>query len=146
ASSPTPGRPIIPTSLAVAKHGKNERLHPIKSDDSDDQFAQAVGQFADLQPEIWQYGSDDVVQAFAVWYQIMRELGDGQQDPAVALVLMADVIVKMRQDMGLSKKKGIPPLDILRIFITDIEDTYNEHAAAAREFKKSLLKKKHIAV
>lgn len=122
--------------LMTATRSKN----PVK------QSERVAKQLADLRQEIWQFGSDDVVRAYAVWNQSAYALLNGEQDSIAALVLMADVIVKMRQDMGLSKKNGIKPIDILRIFITDIEDTYNEHAAAAAKFRKELLSRKYIAV
>ena len=110
------------------------------------QSERVAKQLAELRQEIWQFGSDEVVQAYAVWNQSTYALLRDEQGSMAALVLMADVIVKMRQDMGLSARKGTKPIDILRIFVTDIEDTYDQHAAAAVKFRKELLKKRHISV
>jgi hypothetical protein len=76
----------------------------------------------------------------------MYALQNGRQDSVVALVLIADIIVKMRQDMGLTKKDSIKPIDILRIFVTDIETGYEENAAAAKKFKKDLFEKRYPIV
>ena len=108
----------------------NDLMAAARSKDPAKQSERVAKQLADLRQEIWQFGSDDVVQAYAVWNQSAYTLLSGEQNSKAALVLMADVIVKMRQDMGLSKKGGIKPIDILRIFVTDIENTYDEHAAA----------------
>ncbi|RPH73927.1 hypothetical protein EHM76_04605 [bacterium] len=100
-------------------------------------------QLMELRQGIWQYGSDEVVKAYALWQQCVFAGNDENKLSGASLVLMADFIVKMRVDLGLSKKNSLSSLDILRIFITDVESRYDELAGQARVWRNQFLSKKH---
>ena len=91
---------------------------------------------AEQRQEIWQYGSDEVVKAYASWLQCLFSVNENERFSKAPLVLMADVIVKMRRDLGISKGKSLNTLDILRIFLTDVEKNYDEMVTSASEWKK----------
>jgi len=101
-------------------------------------------EITDLRKEIWTFGSDEVVKAYAVWHQRHYRSSAEQTEATGSLALMADVIVKMRQDMGLSKRKSLKPIDILRILITNVEEKYDEEAKAAIKFREQLRSRKHV--
>ncbi len=104
--------------------------------------AKVATRLANIRQEIWQYGSDDVVKAYAAWNQCTYEAAVTEQNASIpSLVLMAEVIVRIREDLGLSNKRSIKPIDILRIFITDIDESYPIHENAANIFKKDLAKR-----
>jgi len=97
----------------------------------------------ELRQGIWQYGSDEVVKAYTLWQQCVFA-GDETNDlSAASLVLMADLIVKMRKDLGLSKSKTISALDILRVFVNDTEAKYDDLVRAARDWREKFLATKH---
>jgi len=105
---------------------------------------QTVKQLIELRKEIWQYGSDDVIKAFAAWSQCnFAAKGDDNLSKAT-IILMADLIVKMRIDLGISRPNSITPLDILHIFLNDIELKYDGLTANAKKFRDSLHQAKHV--
>ncbi len=109
--------------------------------DPDKEVARVAKRLADIRQAIWQYGSDEVVKAYSAWNQCTYESPTEQQESIPSLVLMAEVIIKIREDLGLSKKGSIKPIDILRIFIIDIDAAYSTHKIAADLFKRSLEKR-----
>lgn len=120
----------------------NDLLKVSKERNSDQKIHAYAKQMLEARQEIWQYGSDEVVKAFSLWSQCSFIGGEDHKHGAV--VLMADMIVKMRQDLGLSKKESLTALDILRIFLTDIEEKYDDYVKEAKDFRKRLLSTKHI--
>jgi hypothetical protein len=111
----------------------SQAAHPEKQADK------VAERLADIRQDIWQYGSDEVVRAYAAWNQCTYQSAlSSQGGPMPSLILMAEVIIKIREDLGLSKQGGVKPSDILRIFITDIDESYKMHERAAKAFKKSL--------
>jgi hypothetical protein len=100
-------------------------------------------QLMGLRQGIWQYGSDSVVKAYTLWQQCVFAGSDENKLAGASLVLLADFIVKMRVDLGLSKKDSLSSLDILRIFVTDADMRYDELAGEARTWRNQFLSKKH---
>jgi hypothetical protein len=100
-------------------------------------------QLMGLRQGIWQYGSDEVVKAYTLWQQCVFAGSDENKLSSASLVLLSDFIVKMRIDLGLSKKDSLSSLDILRIFVTDVESRYDELADEARAWRTQFLSKKH---
>ncbi len=100
-------------------------------------------QLMDLRQGIWQYGSDEVIKAYTLWQQCVWAGNDENKLSSASLVLLADFIVKMRVDLRLSKKNSLSSLDILRVFITDVETRYDELANEARVWRDQFLAKKH---
>jgi hypothetical protein len=100
-------------------------------------------QLMTLRQGIWQYGSDEVVKAYTLWQQCVFAGTDENKLSSASLVLLADFIVKMREDLGLSKKNSLSSLDILRIFVTDVESRYDELTNEAKSWRKQFLSKKH---
>jgi hypothetical protein len=84
-----------------------------------------------------------VVKAYGVWLQCAFAGRVDNKLYAAGLVLMADLIVKMGKDLGLSKAKSLSSVDILRVFVTDVESRYDELARDARTWRKNFLAKKH---
>ena len=81
---------------------------------------------------VWTFGSPKVISA----YSALQQVSFRPQGNAI-VVLTADLILAMREDMGLSND-GITALDILRMFVTDVDETYDGMRAAAEEFKQKL--------
>ena len=88
--------------------------------------------------KVWTFGSPKVISA----YSALQQVSFRPQGNAI-VVLTADLILAMREDMGLSND-GITALDILRIFLTDADKTYDEARAAAEEFKQKLRTRTNI--
>lgn len=81
---------------------------------------------------VWTFGSPEVIRADSALQQVsLRPQGNA------IVVLAAELILAMREDMGLSND-GITALDMLRVFPTDADETYDEARAAAEEFKEKL--------
>ena len=89
---------------------------------------------------VWTFGSPKVISA----YSVLQQVSFRPQGNAV-VVLAADLVLAMREDMGLSND-GITALDILRVFLTDADETYDEAKAAAEEFKQKLRTRTNIAL
>jgi len=87
---------------------------------------------------VWTFGSPKVISA----YSALQQVTSRPQGNAV-VVLAAELILAMREDMGLSND-GMTALDILRTFVTDVDETYDEARAAAEEFKQKLRTRTNI--
>ena len=87
---------------------------------------------------VWAFGSPKVISA----YSALQQVSYRPQGKAI-VVLTADLILAMREDMGLSND-GITALDILRMFVTDVDETYDEMRAAAEEFKQKMRTRTNI--
>ncbi len=88
--------------------------------------------------KMWTFGSPKVIRAYSALQQAsFRSQGNA------TMILTADLILAMREDMGLSND-GITALDILRVFLTDADETYDEAKAAAEEFKQKLRSRTNI--
>jgi len=94
----------------------------------------------DARQKVWTFGSPKVISA----YSALQQVSFKPQGNAV-VVLAADLILAMREDMGLSND-GITALDILRVFLTDADETYDEAKAAAEGFKERLRTRTNIAL
>jgi len=121
----------------------NEFLAGAKDKDQAKNAERAVKQLMDLRKGIWQYGSDEVVKAYALWNQCVFAAKDDNELSGAAIILMADLIVKMRKDFGLSNSDSLTSLDILQVFINDIEVKYDDLTTTARKFRKKLREAKH---
>lgn len=91
----------------------------------------------EVKKETWTYGSPNVVKAYTAFNQYSVGVGKGIVGKEGLMVLLADLILAMRDDMGLSNK-GLTALDILRLFINDIDDKYDEAAQQAETFRREL--------
>ena len=122
----------------------NDFLTHAKEKEQTRNIERAAKQLMELRQGIWQYGSDEVVKAFALWNQCVFASNNDNDLAAAAIVLMADLIVKMRRDLGLSKVNTLSSLDILRVFINDVETKYDGLVASAINFRTKMRATKHV--
>lgn len=87
----------------------SQAAHPAK------EAEKVAKRLADIRQEIWQYGSDEVVRAYAAWNQCTYQSAlSSEAGPMPSIILMAEVIIKIREDLGLTKKGRVKPIDILK--------------------------------
>lgn len=121
----------------------NDFLTAANQKDSSKGMDIVAKQLIKMRQGIWQYGSGEVVKAYSIWSQCMFAAKTDDKLSAASLVLMADLIVKMRKDLGLSKPKPLNSLDILRVFTTDADSRYDELANDAKIWRDKFLARKH---
>ena len=102
-----------------------------------EQLRRVAETLMEVKKEIWTYGSPAVVKAYTAFNQYSVGVDKGIVGKNGLLVLLADLILAMRDDMGLSNK-GLTALHILRMFINDIDDKYQEAAEQAERFQREL--------
>lgn len=128
---------------AYSAFNESINVFMLSSKKSPNEIQKTARQLMDIRQGIWQYGSDDVIKAYTLWQQCVFAGSDENKLSSASLVLLADFIVKMRVDLGLSKKTTLSSLDILRIFITDVETSYDDLATEAGAWRTQFLSKKH---
>ncbi len=101
---------------------------------SDKRLKELVRRLFEIRKEIWTYGSPDVVRAYSAFNQYSVNV---QERSLGGIVLVVDLILTMRTDMGLSNK-GLSRLDVLRMFINDVDDKYREAVIEADTFLRNL--------
>lgn len=120
---------IVNTLLGQARVGEGSQLAQ-----QEDALAELLRALMETRQRLWTFGSSEVIRAYSDFQQVsFRQQGE---DHAI-VVLMADLILAMRKDMGLSNK-GITALDVMRMFLRDADETYDTARSAADKFKQRL--------
>jgi hypothetical protein len=71
--------------------------------------------------QLWIIGSDDVVEAVSDWFIYSNREKQSEDSPVEGLEKLMTIIIEMRKDLGYSSSQ-IGPRDLLRTFITDLEE------------------------
>lgn len=71
--------------------------------------------------QLWIVGSDDVVKAVSDWFMYSNRVADEEDTSAEGLFKLMTILIEMRKDLGYSGSE-IEPVDLLRTFVTDIDD------------------------
>lgn len=121
----------------------NDFIRVINKKDEKIDYKKIVDSLMQHQKEIWQYGSDEVVKAYYVWENCMWSSSEMNDLSSVSILFLADLILKMRRDLRLSTKRSLTALDILRIFVKDIEDKYDDLAITAKKWRNTYISRKH---
>jgi hypothetical protein len=92
----------------------DDERHPVES-------SEMVRLMADFSSKLMIWGSDRVLAEWILWRKVASEANStGQQGSPEILVQLEKVILAMRKDLG-HKDRQLKPMDILRLFINDID-------------------------
>ena len=71
--------------------------------------------------QLWVVGSDDVMKAVSDWFVYSNREKQANDSTSEGLIKLMNILIMMRKDLGYSTSQ-IGPTDLLRTFITDLDE------------------------